>query len=104
MSKLFVYGTLMTGKGKKDHVGGYLWDLGAFPALTTLNGTAIQVPGEVIEVTPTELANYDIYEGVPHLYRREKTKTFTGEEVWVYVWASDTLPPTAKVIDSWKNT
>jgi len=61
---LYVYGTLMTGKGERVKVPGLLYDLGWFP------GAKISTPecgrefvAEIREVTDVELKSIDRYEG-----------------------------------------
>ena len=101
MHKLFVYGTLRTGKGKPAHIRGILWDLGPFPAVTNIDEVENRIPGEIIDVTDEELKNFDIYEGVPNLYQRMQTETTMDDEVWVYVWNKSIHPDIHHPIDEW---
>jgi len=98
--KLFVYGTLMTGKRPTDCVVGTLFNLGAFPGII-LNGRTL-VKGEILEVNESMLEQLDVYEGVSSgLYRRELIKTFNGVEAWIYLF-NKTIPEYAKIIESGK--
>ena len=42
------------------------------------------ISGFLIEVTPEEFKEIDIYEGYPELYNRVK-RTINGTEAWVYI-------------------
>lgn len=92
--KLFVYGTLkgqaLRSGGKRATIKGKLYDLGPFPAVM-LDGDHT-IHGVAFDVTDEQMAGFDRYEGVPHLYTREKTTadiSGTSEEVYVYQFASD---------------
>jgi gamma-glutamylcyclotransferase (GGCT)/AIG2-like uncharacterized protein YtfP len=93
MHKLFVYGTLKTGKGVTGFIHAELHDLGAFPAVINVDNTEEWVKGEIIEVEEKDFKRIDGYEGVPHLYIRKKAKFFdinrdpTDIVVWVYEFA-----------------
>lgn len=63
--KIYVYGTLMEGKGESFQIPGRLYDLGWFPGA----GLALEeenpptFTAEVIEVDDTRLKELDHYEG-----------------------------------------
>lgn len=64
MHKIYVYGTLMTGKGEPVTVPGKLYDLGWFPGAkigTPEWGTEFKA--EIIEVSSGKLKELDEYEG-----------------------------------------
>ena len=91
MNKLFVYGTLLNDSiqqyilGRKIEgqesvlVGFKQGNWASYLRIEEGEGT---VEGKVLEISDTELARADVYEG--NAYRRVKAKTESGEEVWVY--------------------
>lgn len=88
--KLFVYGTLKTGIGPTYSIRGQMYDLGAFPGVVGISGGSGRVEGEIRHVSADQLKRFDVYEGVDSgLYRRIKTETLDGQEVWVYEFACD---------------
>ena len=110
---LFVYGTLgpdgpaalARGGWVPDAVRGRLYDLGEYPALVdTVDPEAGWVAGHVRAVEPTELSGrLDEYEGVAEgLYRRLRTTTRGGLDVWVYVYAQPLPPHSIGPIDRWR--
>lgn len=102
---LFVYGTLAPSAPEAaavagwsfDRVRGRLFDLGPYPALIDVDSKDDWVEGYVRKVGLNDLqGRLDDYEGVADgLYRRVRTTTEGGREVWVYVYARD-LPPDAR--------
>jgi gamma-glutamylcyclotransferase (GGCT)/AIG2-like uncharacterized protein YtfP len=90
---VFVYGILRPCNGNKDgklieenvSINGYMIDLGAFPAVITLNSTEMVV-GDVLEISKEELARYDLIEGVPALYTREELFLEGIGNVWIYIY------------------
>lgn len=58
------------------------------PVLTQNDDPADVIPGRVFRITADELAAADIYEAEE--YRRIRTTTAAGAEVWVYVAADAT--------------
>ena len=101
--KLFVYGTLKNGKGKRAHVRGTLYNLGYYPGYTQTGNDLVE--GEIHDITTDELKKLDLYEGVPQgLYRREVIKTEDGDNVWVYIYAMSIHPTVPKIADGrWTN-
>ena len=101
MHKIFVYGTLMTGRGTETFVSGELYNLGAFPGIVKVGEVPNLVPGEILEVDDVQLKAFDHYEGVDSgLYRRIRAKAMSGDEVWIYEFAQD-LPTHANKIERW---
>lgn len=104
ISKLFVYGSLMSGLGlhgalrKSSRVGfdlnpkvrGYqLVDLGAFPG--AIPGAETQfVLGELYAVTNDVLRELDAVEGVPTFYERIQVRA-DGHAAWMYVLSKEFL-------------
>lgn len=105
MTKLFVYGTLKDPSMPSDMcVLGTLYDLGPFPGLKLLGDS--RIPGQVIEVTDSQLEALDKYEGAPFMYVRKKATAFStneisdyAEEVWVYEYNREV--DNAQEIDKW---
>jgi len=107
-TKVFVYGTLLSGYGNwawalKDQtlVGEAetlptytMLHLGGFPGIIPEGETAIQ--GEVYEVDEKCLKDLDSLEGVDDncpergLYRREKIELADGRKVLTYIYNDDT--------------
>jgi len=89
--KVAVYGTLraMTiGEpiALKDKIQGLVVDMGAYPALVSLE-TDHYVEVDVIEVDDATLTELDKYEGVDRdLYHQANTTTVGGHDVIVYVF------------------
>lgn len=92
---IFVYGTLKKEDGTYAHqrylseatfkgkcsIPGLLIHLQVFPGL--VHDPICRVTGEVYEVNANAIHGMDIYEGVPHLYRRERVETPWGT-AWSY--------------------
>lgn len=94
--RLFVYGTLKRGRSNHAYMGKH----GAqFVNDAVITGTLFQGPngmlpymvqgdgevyGEVYEISDDALLFFDQFEGHPKWYKRIKTTTRDGEEVWVY--------------------
>ncbi len=107
---LFVYGKLQPGHrpprtascARPDRVRGVLYDLGVYPAAVHVGSAEQWVRGYVVEIDDRELhEELDAYEGVAErLYRRIRTVTESGTEVWVYEYARP-LPDDAVAIDVW---
>lgn len=111
-SLLFVYGQLKPGirpplslsRYWEDRVRGDLFDLGDYPAAVRIDSSQRWIEGFVLDVSEQELAGeLDAYEDVGlGLYRRIRTTTERGTEVWVYEYARG-LPPNARgPITSWR--
>jgi len=96
MHKVFVYGSLQRGQGNHRMMNGArfveralttaafeLFDLGAFPAMTTRGRTSIA--GELYEVTDELLERLDRFEGCPTLYQRETISLKDGASAEAYV-------------------
>lgn len=96
METLFVYGTLQDPKvqsavfgrvvsGSPDSLVGYRKSQitidGVVHAIASADA-AYTLPGQVIEVTPEELAEIDRYEGED--YRRIQVRLRSGRVAWVY--------------------
>ena len=110
---LFVYGTLGPDGPEAlardgwvpDAVRGRLYDLGDYPGLVdTDDSSAGWVAGHVRAIDPTELSGrLDEYEGVAEgLYRRVRTITQGGLDVWVYVYGKPLPPDSVGPIDRWQ--
>ncbi|PSW15180.1 gamma-glutamylcyclotransferase [Photobacterium sanctipauli] len=97
MDKVFVYGTLRKGEsnhhllqqalylGQCQIQGRYqLFNLGYYPALVDAEHNR-RIAGEVYQVSAQELAQLDILEEYPSLYRREPVETQHGR-AWVYLY------------------
>lgn len=96
MTRVFVYGTLLSGEpnhrllAAAPFVGPALSapvfslvDLGPFPAL--VEGGAGAVVGEVYEVDRPTLARLDLLEGHPRFYKRHRIALDDGSHVETYV-------------------
>ena len=103
MHKLVVYGTLKPHKEDTHYFNGKMWDVGHFPCVKLDYDNLI--PGQIIDVTDEELNRLDRYEGVPHLYTRQRVDCYdlsTGEfacNAFVYEWAGNT--DNLREIDKW---
>lgn len=99
MTRVLVYGSLMSGQGNHRFLAGArfvaiahtepvftLVSLGAFPALVA--GGATSVRGELYEVDDATLTALDRLEGAPTFYRRELVPLRGGARVFAYVLAS----------------
>jgi len=104
MTKVFVYGTLLSGQRNYEHFlnplqpiesnavlpGFAMYCLGGFPAIKPLEGSEIK--GEVFEVDDETLARLDGLEGVTRkhpdngFYNRVVATTASGVEVNVYTF------------------
>ena len=111
---LFAYGKLQPGQNQPrsmsrawpDRLRGLLYDLGPFPAAVKIDASEQWLYGFVLEIAESELVgDLDAYEEVDKgLYRRIRTVTEAGFEVWVYEYARP-LPPTAVgPIECWTST
>lgn len=100
---VFVYGTLRQTNITDRTIQGELWDLGAFPAAVNVGEGESLIHGEILWVTQPQLKRLDEYEGVGRgLYRRVSTVTNKGEDVFVYEWNRDTIPPRAMKLKTGK--
>jgi gamma-glutamylcyclotransferase (GGCT)/AIG2-like uncharacterized protein YtfP len=106
---LFVYGQLQPGHrpprtashARPDRVRGLLYDLGPYPAAVCVGSSDRWFGGHVLEIDERELEQLDAYEGVAEqLYRRTRTATESGLQVWVYEYARP-LPSDAVAVDVW---
>lgn len=99
--KLFVYGTLRPNKPADDSVRGDMYDLGAFPAVVSVGDSDNLVQGNVVIVNDEQLKALDVYEGVAvGLYRRIRTTTTNGDEVWIYEYGG-VLPEGLPLLQEW---
>jgi gamma-glutamylcyclotransferase (GGCT)/AIG2-like uncharacterized protein YtfP len=108
---LFVYGQLQPGlkqprstsRAWPDRVRGLLYDLGAFPAAVKIDAGEQWLRGFVLEIAEVELVGeLDSYEEVDKgLYRRTRTTTEAGFEVWVYEYARPLPPAAVGPIERW---
>jgi gamma-glutamylcyclotransferase (GGCT)/AIG2-like uncharacterized protein YtfP len=109
MTRVFVYGTLMSG-GRLNTYGmegatfvrpatmrGTLWSVGqGFPAFTDNDPFDGVVHGELWDVDFDTLQRLDGIEGFRRhqpehsMYLRVIRRTLFGEPVWVYLWNGDT--------------
>ena len=107
-TRLFIYGSLMTGQRYHDHMAGALhvrsaWtqpsyelvDLGEYPAL--MNEGSVSVRGEVWEVGPTLLKELDAFEEHPDIYRRTSIELTDGDRVEAYLFVKSRLPEHPRV-------
>ena len=109
MSKVFVYGSLLSGLGNHEvmqRAEGYylgkgklrgftMHDLGAFPAIRPVPGLS-PIIGELYEVDDEGLRRLDRLEGHPTFYRRYQRTIVTDAgtaRAWVYVLANPTDRP-----------
>ena len=96
MYRVFVYGSLQRGEANHRMMNGArflarvrttaafeLFDLGAFPAMSTKGSTAIE--GELYEVDADLLGRLDVFEGCPRLYQREVVALDDGTSADGYV-------------------
>jgi gamma-glutamylcyclotransferase (GGCT)/AIG2-like uncharacterized protein YtfP len=99
-TRVFVYGSLLSGLHNHDVLGGArcvglgetapsytMVSLGAYPGV--VEGGRGRVVGEVYEVNATTLARLDRLEGHPRFYTRKWVRLVDGSEAWMYVlpWA-----------------
>lgn len=103
MTRLFVYGTLMSGEpnfrllagarlvGTTRTASGFgLVSLGAFPAMVRVSGNGTVV-GEIYELGRGMLGACDKLEGHPRFYRREPITLDDGTDAEAYVMPSSRL-------------
>jgi len=111
---LFAYGKLQPGQKQPrsmsrawpDSVRGLLYDLGPFPAAVKIDATEQWLRGYVLEIAENELVgDLDSYEEVDKgQYRRIRTVTEAGFDVWIYEYARPLPPGAAGPIDGWPTT
>ncbi len=95
-TRLFVYGSLMSGQPNHGHLRGArlvrvahtephftLLDLGPYPALVPAGSTSVR--GEVYDIEDGVLSAVDRFEGHPDFYRRELIALRGGSQVAAYV-------------------
>lgn len=99
MQAVFVYGSLKPGypfyNNLRPYVNDYkaacmngtLYCVGQVPAMRTLPNTNT-IKGFVLYLHDSAMPLLDHIEGHPRLYKRIKTTTTDGEQVWTYVWPS----------------
>ena len=111
---VFVYGTLLSGEGNHDVLGGArcvghgrtlpvfeLRDLGDYPGL--LEGGSQAVLGEVYEVDEETLRVLDDFEDHPRLYRRVTITLADGKDVEAYVLSEEQAAGSAAIESgSWR--
>ena len=121
-TNVFVYGTLKRGSSIRgldrwgsgaEFVGpavtirnNYsLWNLGAFPAVSSGKS---YIAGEVWSVDKETLADLDRIEGHPDFYKRMEVSTTKGK-AWMYYipdidsYHAELIEPNEKSIASWRN-
>lgn len=121
-TNVFVYGTLKRGNSVRgldrwgsgaEFVGpavttqsNYsLWNLGAFPAVSSGKS---HIAGEVWSVDSETLADLDRIEGHPDFYKRIEVNTTQGK-AWMYYipdidsYQAELIEPNEKSIASWRN-
>jgi gamma-glutamylcyclotransferase (GGCT)/AIG2-like uncharacterized protein YtfP len=104
MSKIFVYGTLKRGHRAhaflEDHNAIFLkeastgphyhlYKLGWFPGMVIDEYVDGCVQGELYEVTEDCLERLDMYEGAPHLFRREEIELDDGSKAISYLYMQE---------------
>lgn len=99
VSRVFVYGSLLSGLHNHPVLGGSrlvgegeisgytMANLGSFPGVA--KGGKGSVVGEVYEVNATTLARLDRLEGHPSFYRRTMVRLVDGSVAWVYLLQPD---------------
>lgn len=114
MTKVFVYGTLLSGEGNNillqnpesrllgnGKASGFrMFDLGSFPAVIPVEDKTKIITGEIWEITDNVLISLDILEGYPHFYNRVEIQTPFGY-AWIYI-NHDALRYTEIEFGSWK--
>jgi len=105
MSKIFIYGTLKMGhrahgfleehnavflEETTTHPCYHLYRLGWFPGMVIDEELYGGVQGELYEVTEDCLARLDMYEGHPHLFRREEIELEDGSKAISYLYMKET--------------
>ena len=105
MSKIFIYGTLKKGyrahhfleehnavflEDATTHPRYHLFNLGPFPGMVIHEDFYGCVQGELYEVTEDCLERLDIYEGDPHLFRREEIELKDGSKAISYLYVNET--------------
>lgn len=108
---LFAYGKLQPHQNAPksltrawpDQVRGLLYDLGAYPAAVEIGTVDRWFNGYVLEIAEAELADsLDSYEEVDKgLYRRIRTVTRSGFDVWIYEYARAVPKNAIGLIDRW---
>lgn len=121
-TNVFVYGTLKRGNSLRgldrwgngaEFVGPAttidkrysLWNLGAFPAVSSGDS---HIAGEVWSVDTDTLADLDRIEGHPDFYKRIEVSTTKGK-AWMYYipdidsYHAELIKPNEKSIASWRN-
>ena len=108
---LFVYGQLQPGcrpprsssLAWPDRVRGELFDLGQYPAAVKVGASEHWLGGYVLEIDHAELVtDLDAYEEVGEgRYRRVRTVTAAGFEVWIYEYARPIPPHARGPIERW---
>lgn len=107
LERVFIYGTLRRGERAAELMAGAkllattasteplftLLDLGAYPAAVAGGETA--VVGELYEVPMEMLRMLDDFEGVPRLYRRQRTRI---REQWAWIYVMPQAPARGRVI------
>lgn len=114
-TRIFTYGTLMTGQAnhrllaRAKRIGAArtearfdLVDLGAFPGMLTGGRTAIS--GEVYEVDRETLAALDRLEGHPRFYRRTRIRLANGQWIAAYIYPQRTPQRPLILSGDWRHT
>jgi gamma-glutamylcyclotransferase (GGCT)/AIG2-like uncharacterized protein YtfP len=89
-----------------DQVRGLLYDLGRYPAAVCVGAVAQAVYGYVMEIAESELIDQlDAFEGLADgLYRRIRTVTRAGFEVWIYEYARPIPQSAPGPIERWRDS
>ena len=96
LSKLFVYGTLKLEPEDTHYIIANMWNVGQFPCVKLDKAERSIVRGQLLDVTDKDLQKLDRYEGVPHLYVRNRAMAYSlsndtmGIGVYIYEWAGET--------------
>ena len=108
---LFAYGQLQPSRRSPrtlvrswpDQVCGLLFDLGSYPAAIQIAATDRYFSGFVLELEYRELMDeLDPFEEVHRgLYRRIRTVTRSGFEVWIYEYARELPDGAIGPIERW---
>jgi gamma-glutamylcyclotransferase (GGCT)/AIG2-like uncharacterized protein YtfP len=93
---LFAYGILKERRNivfANYSIQASMFDTGSYPAIAELNTDRVAT-GNIIEVSQSDLKEFDAIEGVPFLYRRETIKTPLGDTfIYIYQGSTEYMTP-----------